>query len=360
MIRVFMCGPISSSGGVSTHTKYITKCLSKLGVKVTLYNFISENKYLFKSISLDKFYRRTIGLFYTSVSHRKEYDVLHVQASGGIFSFISSITASIVSKITNKKLVVTFHHSKTEEFVKKYKSLFNFVLRNTNVMVLVSNKQKDFISKMFPKDSHKLIVIPNGYDSTLFFPRDANECRKVLNIPINKKVVFNVSNLVEIKGHRYLIEAIGDIVKKRSDIYCIIGGRGYLKEELEQQIRESKLENYVKLVGWIRDEDVPIYINASDLFVLPSLGEGNPIVMFEAIGCGRQFIGTKVGGIPEVITSEDYGLLVEPGNSQALAEKIESALYNNEKNKKNIKNVEQYRWDNVAEQTKQIYCKLEL
>ena len=67
-------------------------------------------------------------------------------------------------------------------------------------------------------------------------------------------------------------------------------------------------------------------MNASDLFVLPSLNEGNPTVMFEALGCGKPFVGSKVGGVPEVITSEEYGLLVEPGNSTDLAEKILQAF----------------------------------
>ena len=56
------------------------------------------------------------------------------------------------------------------------------------------------------------------------------------------------------------------------------------------------------------------------------MGEGNPTVMFECLGCGKPFIGTKVGGIPEIIVSDDYGLLCEPANSEDLAEKILIAL----------------------------------
>ena len=67
-------------------------------------------------------------------------------------------------------------------------------------------------------------------------------------------------------------------------------------------------------------------MNACDLFVLPSLNEGNPTVMFEALGCGKPFVGTKVGGVPEVIASDDYGLLVEPADPEDLAEKILVAL----------------------------------
>lgn len=75
-------------------------------------------------------------------------------------------------------------------------------------------------------------------------------------------------------------------------------------------------------------------MNACDVFILPSLSEGNPTVMFECLGCGKPFVGTKVGGIPEIINSEDYSLLCEPANPKELAEKILIALdkgWDNEK-----------------------------
>ncbi len=108
----------------------------------------------------------------------------------------------------------------------------------------------------------------------------------------------------------------------------------------------------------IPDEILPLWMNACDIFVLPSLSEGNPTVMFEALGFGKPFVGTKVGGVPEVITSKDYGLLVEPGNSQDLAEKIEVALNKNWDREKIANYAEQYRWENIAEQIMKIYHNL--
>jgi glycosyltransferase involved in cell wall biosynthesis len=354
MVKVLMCGSVASSGGVSTHTKNLIENLSVEDNEILLYNYYADEGHS-KNTNLGKVYRRTFGLFYQIFSNRKRYEIIHDQTSGGIFSFVSSITASIASKIVDRKLIVTFHHSKTEEFVEKYKPFFNFVLKNTDTMILVSNKQKEFISKTFPQYSNKLIVIPNGYDSTFFFPRSTNECRSILKIPMNKKVIFNISNLIDIKGHKYLIEAISNVVKTRSDIYCIIAGKGYLLETLKQQIKNSKLEDYIKLVGWIPDDKIPIYINTSDFFVLPSLGEGNPIVMFEAIGCGRPFIGTKVGGVPEIINSEDYGLLCEPASSEELEKTIMSALNKKWDTSKIKEYAESFTWRNIAKSTKSVY-----
>ncbi|RXA16708.1 glycosyltransferase family 4 protein [Methanosarcina sp. MSH10X1] len=354
MVKVLMCGSVASSGGVSTHTKNLIENLSVEENEILLYNYYT-NKAHSKNTNFEKVYRRTFGLFLEIISNRKKYEIIHDQTSGGIFSFVSSVTASIASKIVDKKLIVTFHHSRTEEFVKKYKLFFNFVLKNVDTMILVSNRQREFISKTFPQYSDKLVVIPNGYDSAIFFPRNTDECRSTLKVPMNKKVIFNISNLIDIKGHKYLIEAIGNIAKTRSDIYCIIAGKGYLSETLEQQIKNSKLEDYVKLVGWIPDNEIPIYINASDFFVLPSLGEGNPIVMFEAIGCGKPFIGTKVGGIPEIIASEEYGLLCEPASSAELEKTILLALDKNWNSSRIKKYAETFTWKNIAKTTKSAY-----
>ena len=96
-------------------------------------------------------------------------------------------------------------------------------------------------------------------------------------------------------------------------------------------------------------------MNAADLFVLPSSDEGNPTVMFEALGIGLPFIGTKVGGIPEVITSEDYGLLVEPKNSIKLANEIIIALNKKWDNKKIRDYAKQFTWGNIASDTVALY-----
>lgn len=96
-------------------------------------------------------------------------------------------------------------------------------------------------------------------------------------------------------------------------------------------------------------------MNAADLFVLPSLNEGNPTVMFEALGCGKPFIGTKVGGVPEVITSNEYGLLVEPADPGGLAEKLFIALDRDWDNEKIALYAQQYSWANIADRIVQIY-----
>ncbi|KKH69436.1 hypothetical protein DU73_10080, partial [Methanosarcina mazei] len=154
------------------------------------------------------------------------------------------------------------------------------------------------------------------------------------------------------------IEAINIIVKNRKDILCVVVGSGKLESNLRGQIANLELEDHIKLVGSKPHGDISLWINACDVFVLPSLNEGNPTVMFECLGCGKPFIGTKVGGIPEVIVSNDYGLLVEPGNAQDLAEKIEIALNKNWDEGNILNYAKQYRWENITSQMVTIYDEL--
>ncbi len=127
---------------------------------------------------------------------------------------------------------------------------------------------------------------------------------------------------------------------------------------LEGLIEESELGQYVLLAGARPHTEIPLWLNAADIFVLPSLNEGNPTVMFEALGCGKPFVGTRVGGVPEVITSEEYGLLVEPGDADALAEKIMLAL-NREWNREAIlEYAARYSWETIGKEIADVYSKV--
>lgn len=360
-MRILMIGPIEKAGGVSTHMKMLAKELKNKGIEVHLYSTSPKKESKIKLINdLVKIFKKSFGVSFKIIKYYRKVDLVHIQVSGSIGGFLPAIFGGFLKSIYKYKLVVTFHYGETEKFVKRYKNFMRFVIARADLFILVSERQKRLILKYLGKNyGNRMAVISNGFDSKSFYPIiNKINVKQKLNLPLDKKVILNVARLYPVKGQRYLIEAVKEIVKYRKDILCIIIGDGPLREDLKAQIKKLGLENYVQLVGSKPYDGLPFWINAADLFVLPSLSEGNPTVMFEALGCGKPFVGTKVGGIPEIITSEDYGLLCEPANAEDLAEKILIALEKSWDTEKIRKYAEQFTWENIAKAIMKIYEKI--
>lgn len=281
-----------------------------------------------------------------------EFDLIHAH-----YTWPSGAVAIELRKKFNVPVTITEHTSVT----------FKNAIENKDPVFIKSWKSCDAVIRVRKGDIqffdnvgislNKVHFIPNGFDHNKFMALDGLQCKEKLNLPVNnKKVLLNVGNMYgEIKGHKYLIEAINEVKKRRKDILCIIIGTGKLRKNLEKQIRTIGLENEIKLVGRKTHEEIPIWMNACDIFILPSLKEGNPTVLPECLACGKPFIGTKVGGIPEIITSEEYGLLCEPSNSGYLAENILTAL-DKVWDKEKIRGYsENFRWQNIASDILKVY-----
>lgn len=357
-LRVMMIGPTGKSGGVATHTKELTNALRKLGIDVNIYN-INPSKNRSTPIStFVKLYKRTFGLLFKLLKNRKKIDVVHVQASGPLGGFLPAITAAILRNLVRFNFIVTFHYSNTKFFVKKYPTLFKYVLKRTSKFIVVSEAQKNAITNtLVNKFQNKLKVIPNGYNPGKFKIIPRSDARKRLGISSDSKVLVNVALLLPKKGQKYLIDTLNILINEKNmkNIKCFIIGPGPLYEKLQSQISSLNLDKNVRLCGWVSLEKLYLYLNAADIFVLPSLKEGNPTVMFEALGVGLPFVGTAVGGVPEIITSGDYGLLCPPADHDCLAEKILEALNKEWDTGKIREYAKQFTWENIAKKVIKVY-----
>jgi glycosyltransferase involved in cell wall biosynthesis len=211
---------------------------------------------------------------------------------------------------------------------------------------------------LLKRHAKEVVFIPSGFDPARVKRIDSATARRELGLPANSRILFTLAGLHERKGHRFLIEAMKYVSTSRTDVLCVIGGSGPSRRDLEKLIDSLGLRDCVKLVGQIPEEQIHKWYSSADLFVLPSLSEGNPAVMMEALGAGVPFIGSSVGGIPEVIVSNEYGLLVDPADSKKLAKSILEALDRSWDKLRIASYSKQFSYENNARLSSIIYDKL--
>lgn len=159
-------------------------------------------------------------------------------------------------------------------------------------------------------------VIPGGIDLDLFKRKPVRREKKF--------TILSVARLHPVKGLRFLIEALRILADQGKVFQCWIIGEGFASERkaLKDQIRKNRLERFVSLLGNRRNEDLPAYYSKADVFVLPSLSEGSPTVLKEAMACGTPVIATRVNGVAEIVKNSENGFLVDSQQAGQLAEKI--------------------------------------
>ncbi|MFX0197534.1 MAG: glycosyltransferase family 4 protein, partial [Candidatus Hodarchaeota archaeon] len=166
----------------------------------------------------------------------------------------------------------------------------------------------------------KTMTIQYGVDTGKFYPIRGRTIRDELGISKEARVLGTVARFTEQKGHQYLIDAAPKIVSAFPDVYFVFVGDGPLRSELHFKVHQLGLDSQVLFLGF--RSDVRDLLNAFDVFVLPSLYEGLPNVVLEAMACGKPVIATEVDGTPEAVVQGETGILVPTQDSEALANAI--------------------------------------
>jgi glycosyltransferase involved in cell wall biosynthesis len=206
----------------------------------------------------------------------------------------------------------------------------------------------------------KLDIIPLGVDTSTFRPiRLARSDHAPLRI-------ISVGRLVERKGFEYLIEAVAILATEGHRLKLEIAGAGPSESTLRQQIGDLGAERYVKLLGNKSPTELISLYNEADIFVLPPIvdskgdTEGLGVVYLEAMACGLPVIGTRVGGVPDVVEHEYNGLLVPEKDAQALARAILDLVADDSKRERLALNSlrlarQKYDWQHIAKRYAAVY-----
>lgn len=167
----------------------------------------------------------------------------------------------------------------------------------------------------------RVAVLANGVRYT---PPDRVTLRDELGLAPDDRLLVAVGNLYPVKGHRHLVDAVALLAARHPTLHMAIAGRGDLAESLETQARSHGIDPRLHLLG-LRS-DVAAILAAADVFVLPSLSEGLPLALLEAMFAGRPIVATDVGEVRVALAHGEAGVLVKPGNPAALAAALDHLL----------------------------------
>lgn len=252
-----------------------------------------------------------------------DFDLIDAQ-----YAYPDGFAALLVAKRLKVPITLTVRGSDINYFttLPKIRERIIFTLKNVDKIISVSQALKDTIVQLDIPET-KVVVIQNGVDTTMFHP--INNSRNDLGLPKNRKIILSVGNVIKTKGHHLIIKALSIIRKKdpqKQLPHLIIIGDGNYKTKLIKLIKELDLKDYVTFTGRLQHNTIIKWYNACDIFCLASYHEGLPNVLREAMACGKPVVATNVGGIPEIITSDDYGFLVSELDPGKIALTLNNAL----------------------------------
>jgi glycosyltransferase involved in cell wall biosynthesis len=285
-----------------------------------------------KSRDEGKDYFRVIRCFKMIYSFLKSgsFDLVHTHG------YFADVLGIIAARILHISTTSTCHGFISNDInLRFYNNLDRFVLRYANNIVAVSESIKNELMKNGIQGSN-ICVIQNavvGRDHSEYHIQNRKARRQLLHITETDFVVGYIGRLSEEKGIRYLIEAGSSLIKSGMPVKMIIIGDGPQRKELEDLSNMAMMKDKIFFTGF--QHDVESWLSAMDTFVLPSLTEGTPMALLEAMANGTPVVASAVGGVPAVIDSEKNGILVSPGRPEEI-KKAMARLYKDELLRNNL------------------------
>lgn len=195
-------------------------------------------------------------------------------------------------------------------------------------------------------DAARVDIVSNGVDAARFKPTDRAQARAALGIERDARVIVCVSRLSHEKGIDVLVDAMTKLTESALHLYVI--GDGTEFGALSARVRSAGIEDRIHFARVRPHDEIPRWLAAADVAVLPSRSEGMPNAVLEALACGRPVVATAVGGTRELITNPALGTLVPPGDAGALASALRAALNDTWNEKVIAASVAERTWDAVG------------
>ena len=245
-------------------------------------------------------------------------------------------------------------------FMQRLSKLEEETAKNADLIVTISKYSLEKTQKYYGVNEAKVRIVPNGVDTEKFKPQEPQAALKQRFGLFDKPCVFFVGSLIPRKGLGFLVEAAKNIVKEQAETKFVIVGDGPLKRQLVSSIESSNLSSNFTFLSRIKDADLPALYNCADVFVLPSIQEGQGIVLLEAQASAKPVVAFNIGGVNEAVVNGETGLLTKPGSTDELAEALLKLLSDKPLREKMGANgrkfvTENFTWDLCAERMLSVY-----
>ena len=321
------------SVNLKTYRYFFPRQLQRLGYSNTLVNDCELKKYVYLLAP----FMCLSAIFHLLLLHRKHrFDVIHAH-----WLLPNGFIGAIISKLCKIPVVITLHGS--DLFVAKLNPFFKWMSKWTlKQTVKVTSSSPIFLQMVetLGAAKEKQCLINHGTTPAEFPPaghQQLVDLRQTLSIPEDHLIVFSLGRIVLKKGFEYLIQALPQIREKVSNVTVIIGGDGSDLPRLKSIAKAQGISEYIRFPRTISRADVSVYFHLCDIFTLPAVFDpkgnvdGCPIVIMEAMACGKSVVVTDISGIPQAVLHDKTGFLVEEKDPDALATAIVSLLTDSEK-----------------------------
>jgi glycosyltransferase involved in cell wall biosynthesis len=225
------------------------------------------------------------------------------------------------------------------------------VIKNADAAIALT---EDMRQAMRARYEREIAIVPNGIE--LGDRRTGLSMQKTGGF---ERRIICVGRLYPVKGIQYLIQAMARIHGEMPGARLTLVGDGTERGELEDLVDRLGVRECVTFTGRVPHEEVRGYLDRADVFVLPSLSEGLPLTILEAMASGLPIVATKVGGVPDIVDEGMNGYLVEPRNPDEIADRVSMLLRNDvvrdEISARNRKKAEQFGWDEIAGALERVY-----
>jgi glycosyltransferase involved in cell wall biosynthesis len=361
-------------GGVEKHAYNLSRELSRrnqvnvLTTRSPRHNELTELRtdYAISRISRGfTFYSSSVPLSLIEHLDPKDYDIIHAHTPNlGIADL-----AALRNLRKRTPFVLTYHNDISKEGLlggmlsTTYNNIFGRYLLKHSDIIIATTQGYASNSQQLKKHHSKIRIIPNGVDTEEFRPGISGETiRRRHNIGSDSKMVLFVGCIDHYKGCDYLLSSFCKVLKEVPDAFLVYVGSGPLRSELEKQAKKLGIDSRVVFTGYVRDDVLPLYYAACDLFVLPSVSshEGFGMVQLEAMASAKPVISTTLPGVRDVDPEEVATVHVPPKDDSALSAGIVRLLkddparaYMGDSGRKLV--LERYSWKKVAGMTQEVY-----